>query len=403
MRHGKELKQEALERVAVVRRVSLSRRVLLVAVPIAIIALGVAVAAFLIATRPEVAAKPVVEKIWTVAATPAAVVDVQPERRFYGRIVATRQIEVRPEVSGRVLEIGPNFVEGGLVRKGDLLVRIDDFDYQAKLREITADLKGTRGMLERDAERIELFRRDVDRRAKLQNRGHTSAKALDDAKLSLSNAIQQKIDRENKAERLEVDLTRVQRDLQDTSVRAPFDGFLVDVTTAVGKFVNVGDTIAKSIRADRLEARFHVSNAAFTQFLADGNYRNIKAKLLWAGQTYEAVLDRIESQVQTASGGVEVFARIDGVTVNTNLRPGAFVEVLVPGPVFKSVVRIPEEALYGNDTIYQIVQNRLQPRKVELVTRDGKDLLIRGSFEAGDRIVTTRFPEIGPGLKVKVP
>ncbi|MGI9386997.1 MAG: efflux RND transporter periplasmic adaptor subunit, partial [Methyloligellaceae bacterium] len=251
--------------------------------------------------------------------------------------------------------------------------------------------------------RIELFRRDVDRRAKLQNRGHTSAKALDDSKLSLSNAIQQKIDRENKAERLEVDLTRVQRDLQDTHVRAPFDGFLVDVTTAVGKFVNVGDTIAKSIRADRLEARFHVSNAAFTQFLADGNYRNVKAKVMWAGQTYDVVLDRIESQVQTASGGVEVFARIDGVTVDTNLRPGAFVEVLVPGPVYKAVVRIPEEALYGNDTVYRIVQNRLEPHKVEIVARDGKDLLVRGTFDAKDRVVTTRFPEIGPGLKVKVP
>ncbi|MCG8546816.1 MAG: biotin/lipoyl-binding protein, partial [Alphaproteobacteria bacterium] len=140
MKHEKDLKQEALERVAVVRRVSLSRRVLTIFVPLAILALGVAVAAYLVATRPEVAAKPVVEKIWTVAATPATAADVQPEIRFYGRIVAARQIEIRPEVSGRVLEIGPNFVEGGLVRKGDLLVRVDDFDYQARLREIQADL-----------------------------------------------------------------------------------------------------------------------------------------------------------------------------------------------------------------------------------------------------------------------
>ena len=403
MKHERELKQEALERVAVVRRASWSRRVLTIFIPLAILALGAAVAAYLIATRPEVAAKPIVEKIWTVAATPATVTDVQPEIRFYGRIVAARQIEIRPEVSGRVVEIGPNFVEGGLVRKGDLLVRVDDFDYQARLREIQADLKGTRGMLERDAERIDLLRRDVERRNKLQVKGHTSEKALDDAKLALSDAIQQKIDRENKAERLEVDLTRVQRDLRDTNVTAPFNGFLVDVTTGVGKFVNVGDTIAKAIRADRLEARFHVSNAAFTQFLSDGNYRNVKAKVLWAGQSYDAALDRIESQVETASGGVEVFARIDGVTVDTNLRPGAFVEVLVPGPVFKSVVRIPEEALYGNDTVYRVVQNRLEPHKVEVIARDGKDLLVRGNFEADDRVVTTRFPEIGPGLKVQVP
>lgn len=402
MRHGKEIKQETLERVSVVRRVSLSKRVIMVVVPLAIIAVGVAIAGFLIATKPEVAAKPVVERVWTVAAQPATVQDIRPERRFYGRIVAARQIEIRPEVSGRVLEIGPNFVEGGLVKKGDPLVRIDPFDYEAKLKEIQADLKGTRSMLERDAERIELLQRDVDRRKRLQGKGHTSEKALDDAKLAVSDARQQEIDRQNKLERLEVDRARTQRDLEDTRITAPFDGFLVGVTTAVGKFVNRGDTIAKAIPAERLEARFLVSNAEFTRFLADGNYRNLTSKVSWAGQQYEAVLDRIESEVTTASGGVEVFARIQDVDLNTNLRPGAFVEVLVPGPVFESVLRVPEEALYGNDTVYRVVQGRLDPRKVQVVARDGSDLLIRGTFEPNDRIVTTRFPEIGPGLKVEV-
>lgn len=403
MKHGDDIKRDMLDRKTGMKRFNLSKRLFTIMVPLAILALGVLVAIFLISTRPELAAKPVVERIWTVASVPAASTTVQPERRFFGRIVAGREIDIRPEVSGTILEIGPNFIEGGVVRKGALLVRLDPFDSEAKLREIEADLSGNRAMLERDRERIELLQRDVKRRSRLAGSGHSSEKALDDAKLNLSDAKQREIERRNTITRLEVDLDRTKRDIEDSRIEAPFDGFLVGVTTAIGKFVNVGDVVAKMIRAESLEARFHVGNREFTRFLSDGNYENVQVKVSWAGQSFDGTLDRIESEVQTASGGVEVFARIEGIGLRTNLRPGAFVEVRVPGPRYEDVTRVPEEAVYGGDTVYRIADDRLDPRRVRIVARDGKDLLIRGDYEPSDVIVTTRFPEIGPGLKVRTP
>ncbi len=403
MKHGDDIERSKLGRAEGLKRFGLSKRLFTILVPLAILAIGVMVAIFLISTRPELAAKPVVERVWTVASVPAASVTVQPERRFFGRIVAGREIDIRPEVSGSILEIGPNFIEGGVVRQGELLVRLDPFNSEARLREITADLEGNRAMLERDRERIDLLERDVKRRNRLAGSGHSSEKALDDAKLSLSDAKQREIERRNTITRLEVDLDRVTRDIEDSRIAAPFDGFLVGVTTGKGKFVNVGDVVAKMIRAESLEARFHVGNQEFTRFLSDGNYRDVQVKVLWAGQDFDGTLDRIESEVQTASGGVEVFARIDGVDVRTNLRPGAFVEVRVPGPRYENVTRVPEEAVYGGDTVYRIADERLDPRQVRIVARDGKDLLIRGDYDAADSIVTTRFPEIGPGLKVRTP
>ncbi len=403
MKHGDDIKQDKLVRKTGMSRFNLSKRLFAIMIPLAILTLGVMVAIFLISTRPELAAKPVVERIWTVASVPGTSATVQPERRFFGRIVAGREIDIRPEVSGTILEIGPNFIEGGVVRKGELLVRLDPFNSEAKLREIEADLNGNRAMLERDRERISLLERDVKRRTRLAGSGYSSEKALDDAKLSLSDARQREIERRNTITRLEVDLDRTKRDIEDSRIVAPFDGFLVGVTTAIGKFVNVGDVVAKMIRAESLEARFHVGNREFTRFLSDGNYRNVQVKIFWAGQGFDGTLDRIESEVQTASGGVEVFARIDGIGVRTNLRPGAFVEVRVPGPRYEDVTRVPEEAVYGGDTVYRIAGDRLDPRRVRIVARDGKDLLIRGNYESSDMIVTTRFPEIGPGLKVRTP
>lgn len=402
MKHAKDIGNDLMERVSHLGGSGRLRRSAKVLLPLALIIVAAAITAYMIATRPRVAPKPPVEKTWTVATMPATPVDIRPVRTFYGTIVAPREVEIRPEVAGTVRAVGPDFVEGGVVRAGDLLVEIDPFDYDARLRETEADIKGTRGMIERDAERIELLRRDVTRREKLQGAGHASEKALDEARLALSQVEQLRIERLNKLEKLEVERERVLRSLEDTRVTAPADGFLVGVTTAIGKYVTVGDTLAKLIPAAGLEARFHVGSGAFTRFLAGGNYRDVKATVLWSGETYDAVLDRIESEVTTASGGIDVFARIEGLTLATDLRPGAFVEVRVPGALYSGVVRVPEEAVHGGDTVYAVVDGRLAPRKVGIVGRDGGDALIRGAFEPGDAIAVTRFPEIGPGLKVRV-
>jgi len=403
MKHAKDIRDDLLERVSMSRREGILSRPLKIVMPFVLILAAAAIAALLIATRPEIAAKPLVEKTWTVAAIPAEAADIRPTRSFYGTVVAPREYDIRPEVTGAVRATGPNFIEGGIVRAGELLVEIDPFEYEARRRETEADIKGTRGMIARDAERIELMRRDVERRSKLQGAGHGSEKTLDDAKLILSQAIQLQIERQNKLEKFEVELDRVRKSLADTRIMASFDGFLVNVTTATGKYVNVGDTLAKVIPAEGLEARFHVGSAAFTRFLAGGNYRDVAAIVVWAGERYPAVLDRIESQVTTASGGIDVFARIQGLSAATDLRPGAFVEVLVPGALYENVVRVPEEAVHGGDTVYAIVDGRLQPRTVELVARDGKDAFVRGDFKPGDRLAATRFPEIGPSLKVREP
>jgi hypothetical protein len=66
------------------------------------------------------------------------------------------------------------------------------------------------------------------------------------------------------------------------------------------------------------------------------------------------------------------------------------------------VARLPESALYDADTVYVIVDGRLERRGVELVARVGNDVLLRGGIRDGDQVAVTRFAEIGPGQKVEV-
>jgi len=407
MKHVKDIRREAMERVQMLRRDEAFREetkwILKRFLPLAIILVAVGAFAIFILTRPQTPARPVKARVWTVETVSARSADVQPVRLYYGRVVAGREADLRAEVSGKIVEVGAAFVDGGVITAGELLVRIDPFEYEAAVRETEADLAGARGQRERDEEQTDLLRREVVRRERLKGRGAGSEKALDDARLRLSEAEQRLIERTNRIERLDVALARARRALKDTRISAPFDGFLVGATAAVGKYVRQGDVLGKAIDAKRLEVRFLVSNAEYAEFLSDARYKGRAVRIGWAGQSIDALLDRVEGEVQAASGGVELFARITSTNAATSLRPGAFVEVYLPGPRYSGVVRVPEIAVYGGNTVYRIVEDHLDAVNVEIVGRDGKDLFVRGAFVADDRIVATRFPEAGPGLKVRTP
>ena len=408
------------------------KRLTKIVAPIVIVAAAVASAGYLKATRPVVEPTLPEERAWPVTVVSAARVDAQPELRLFGEIVAGREVELRPLVAGTVIDVGPRFLNGGVVREGELLIAIDPFDYRAdvdefeariaeskaRAAEIGATIAATNQIITHDREQLALSRADVDRREKLAGTAAVSKKALDDSRLALSRSEQQLLTRGELVNRLaarvdeeqavlarwKVSLRRARRDLERTRLVAPFDGFLIDTETAIGKRVGVGDPIARLIDAGRLEAKFHLSDRAFARLLAAGGYQGRSARVVWrlagSGIVHDAVIDRLESEIDATSGGVELYARLDGVGVDTVLRPGAFVEVRVPDRIYADVVRLPERALHQGDTVYTVVDDRLEPRVVEVVVRSGEEVFVRGDLAPDDRIVTVRFPEIGPGVRV---
>ncbi len=403
-----------------------------VGLPILLLVVALAVVGVLKATKPEVQARQVEEKVWPVSVLTAKVSDESPRRRFYGEIVAGREAELRAEVQGRVITVDDNFIDGGIVAKGDQLVSFDSFDYasqvsekeaeliEAKARslELQAEYDGATALLKRDKEQAKLRKRDVARRARLIRRKNVSEKTFDDAKLALSEAKQRITERQLNIKKLRaniesqeatikrrtVGLDRAKRDLLDTRLYAPFDGFLTSVSTTVGRYVSVGDTVAKLIQAGRLEVKFQVSNRQFSRMTGGSGFVGNTVSIAWRGATkkrYLATIERVESVVDAATGGVNLYARIDGLSRKTRLRPGIFVEVFLADRPYLGVIRLPETAVH-RDTVYTVVNNRLQAQKVSIAARFGDEVLVRGPIENSDKIVVTNFNEIGPGLRVVI-
>ena len=411
------------------------RKVLLVLVPIVLLAAGAVGASYLIRTKPRVEPSPPTERVWTVDAVAVRLTDEQPEIQLFGKIFAAREIQLRALVPGQVAELHPNLVEGGLVRRGELVLAIDEFEYLSALKESEARLAEVRARiverearrlaetqaLKRDREILAVLARDLKRARQLRKRGNISIQSLDKKQLELSRQQRAIVLRQNgidaeaarleqeKAtiERLDVAVQRARYDLERTNVRAPFDGVFQNVTAQAGQRLSVNDRVGSLIDTGRLEARFHISDAQYGRLT--GTSRGVigrKARVIWrVGQrelVLNAVVARVGAQIDTASGGVELFARIENREAAASLRPGAFVEVLIPDRVYAGVARVPETVLHPGNVVYGVDDGRLAQRQAAIVGRVGNDVLLRGELSEGERLVTTQSVAIAPGLRVEL-
>ena len=411
------------------------RKVLLVLVPIVLLAAGAVGASYLIRTKPRVEPSPPTERVWTVDSVAVRLSDVQPDIQLFGKIFAARQIQIRALVTGQIVEIHPNLVEGGLIRRGEMILAIDEFEYRSALKESEARLAEARARivereakrlaetkaLKRDREILAVLARDLKRASQLRKRGNISVQALDKKRLELSRQQRAIVLRQNGIDaeaarleqekatiaRLDVAVQRARYDLERTRVRAPFDGVFQNITAQAGQRLGVLDSVGNLIATGRLEARFHMSDAQYGRLTStDRGVIGRRARVIWrVGQRkldLKAVIARVGAQIDAATGGVELFARIEDREAASSLRPGAFVEVLIPDRVYADVARVPETVLHPGNVVYGVEDGRLVARRTEIVGRVGNDVLLGGGLSDGERLVTTQSVAIAPGLRVEL-
>nr|WP_255720457.1 efflux RND transporter periplasmic adaptor subunit [Acuticoccus kalidii] len=357
--------------------------------------------------------------------------------RLYGEVAAGQKLEIRALVGGKIAATSDNLRNGGFISGGELLFEVDRFRYQVALAETRqslaeaearlAELKLTgAGETERLAlaeRQYQIAARDLERARSLISSQSVAERTADDREI---RAVEQQLavvasrnkvelnethvaQQEAVIERLRQAVALAERDLDDTRVIAPYDGYVGNVTAEVGRFVTANEQVAEFYDADWLEARFVMSNSQFSRIVAaDGTLIGRPVKVRWnVGNNplvYDATIERIGAQIKAESGGIEVFARIEAVDDQTLLRSGAFVEVVVPDRPYRDVVRLPEAAVYDSDHVFVIGEDsRLVERPVTVVGRDIDQVFIEGDFAGSEAILTMRLPGVGEGLKVSVP
>ncbi|SFB00008.1 Biotin-lipoyl like [Poseidonocella pacifica] len=373
------------------------------------------------------------ERVFAVNAVVLEPGTVTPELTTYGEVRSRRTLDVRPAVGGTVVELGASFEEGGAISAGDLLLRVDPKDAEDELARAEADLQDATQEV-RDADRALSLAEDkliaaeeqavlrekaLTRQRDLQDRGVGSASAVEDAELSVSTARQAVLsarEARNQAEarieqgatalsRAQIARDEAQRRLEDTTLRAQFDGTLTEVTVVEGGIVSANEQLARLVDPDRLEVAVRLSTAQYSRLLdQEGRLRQVPATVTLdvygLGLTSSGTVSRDSASVTSGESGRIVYVQLDEPR---GLKPGDFVSVGLEEPPLDRVARVPSGAVDAAGTVLVIgAEDRLEVADVEVLRRQGDDVLIRARGLGGAQIVAERTPLLGAGIKVRV-
>lgn len=380
----------------------------------------------------ETKAPPARERVFAVGVVRAEPGTETPVLESFGEIESRRRLELRAAASGRIVELAEAFEDGGAVRAGQVLLRIDPAVAQAAFERAEADILDAEAEM-RDAERTLILSRDEERAAQdqanlqqrayerqvdLAARGVGTAAAVEAAELAAASARQSVLSRRQavtaaearidqsvtRLARSRIDLRDAERALEDTTLIAPFDGTLSETDVVAGRLASANEKLAVLIDPGALEVAFRLSTAQFARLLdADGVLITapVTATLDVSGVdlTAEGRISRASAGAGEMQTGRLVFARLDSAL---GFKPGDFVTVAVQEPPLENVVRLPASAIDANSTVLVLgEENRLEAVEVRLLRRQGDDVLVRSADLIGRDVVEARSPLLGPGISVR--
>jgi membrane fusion protein (multidrug efflux system) len=358
---------------------------------------------------------------------------IAPVLSTFGEVVARRTLELRAPQGGEIIELAQAFQEGGVVKAGDVLLRVDPTDAESNLRVAQADFQEAEAELS-DAERglsiaeddlaaargqLELRVAALARQRNLADRGVGTEAAVETAALSEAAAQQSVLSKrqslatavarfdqgKNGVLRAQINVSEAERALEHTQVVAAFDGTLSGVTVALGAILNANEQVGSLVDPHDLEIAFRVSTQQYANLTTQSGALSklpVIASLSMADLdlTAKGHISRESAVVGTGQTGRQIFAILE---TSLGLRPGDFVTVSIEEPAIAGAALIPSAAVDAAHTVLALTaDSRLEVLSAPILRRQGDDVIVDARAIAGRQIVSERSPLLGAGIRVKV-
>jgi HlyD family secretion protein len=342
----------------------------------------------------------------TVAAEKGRVEETVTNSRA-GTVKARRRAKLAPETGGRVLELPRR--RGARVKKGDLLLHVDDALQRAQLRLAGDERKAALAQRDQACLAAERAGRDRDRTAKLAKDGLVSAEIADRVESEASAAGAACRAAQAAGERAGSAVALAQATLDKTVLLAPFDGIVADT------FIEVGEWTSPSPPAlpippvlDLIDTRSIYVSAPMDEVDSARIRKGQPARLTVdsrPGQHFSArvvevapyVTDRLE-QNRT----VEIELELDDAAVAASLLPGTSADAEVILSAKDGVLRVPTSALLEGGKVLVLESQRLVERPLPLGLRNWDFTEVTGGLEEGARVVVSLDrPEVKAGAKAR--
>jgi multidrug efflux system membrane fusion protein len=335
-----------------------------------------------------------------VVVTKPLVRDLEPRIGVIGQFSAVDQVEIRAQVGGILTEI--HFVDGAIVRKGDLLFRIDTTPFEIRLAQ-------TKATLDAATAQLALANQELARAQKLKLGEAGSVQNVDQRTAQQRAAVAA-------VEAAKAQIRDAQFDLDHCEIFAPFTGRIGNHLVSVGNLV-AGSRAATSpttllatlVSLDPIYLDFDLSESDFDTFsryraASDGALGN-KVEIALNGDpkyTKQGILDFLNNAIDRSSGTMH--ARATVANPDFALTPGAFARVRLAASAPVPTLLVPDAAVLPDQSRHLVMtvssDGTVVPKPIETGDLRGGLRVVTSGIGRDDRIIVDGLPYAAPGSKV---
>ena len=379
--------------------------ILKIVLPAIIIIAGIAAAVYLKNTAPEskrqapVKLAPVVQVKSLFPANHTVILNAM------GTVVPAREIELKPRVAGEVIDINPEFIEGGLLEAGTLVLQIDPEDYKLALIQKEKTLADASYSL-----KLELGRQEVAKREWELLNGDKDAKDRE-VELALRKPHLEKAKAELNAAKAE--LEKAYLDLSRTKIKAPFNAMVRSRLVNLGSQVTPQERLAELVGTDSywIQTSVPLDRLSWIQIPRSQGDPATKARIIYAhGYERTGTVIRLMGDLSPEGRMARVLIEVEdplGLKNSKNDQPPLliddYVRVEIEGKKLENVYKIPRKAFRDNAFIWIAGENStLKIKEVHPVYRDAGVVLIDNAIKPGERLIISDLPAPIDGMPIQV-
>ena len=377
-------------------------------ISLCILALGVLLTVVLIKSRrpPRRQEQKILAPLVTVNQLKAR--DIQMVIRGYGTVSPKVEVEIVPEVPGKVISINPQLKAGELIPAGEQILQIDARDYEFAVQQAGAVVANAQVKFDIEAAEADVARREWEDL-------HPGTEPNSPLVLRQSQVRQAKAALESATAQLETAKLRLER----TSLSLPFDALIISEKVDLGQYMVTGQpvAIAYGIESVEIEVPLEDDELAWFDIFGNSGALNggkpltgktsavVKADFAGAEHTWNGYVTRTTGQVDKMSRMISVVVEVPKPFERSNgrppLLPGIFAEVLIKGKILKNALAVPRDAIHDSNKVWIVNDGLLHIQSLDIVRADKDFAYAMARVDQNTTIVTSSLDTVMEGMKVR--
>jgi len=340
-----------------------------------------------------------------------------------GTLAAVDQVTISSEADGKVSRILADL--GDRVTAGQTLIQVDHEKQQYSLEQQKAtlaralaqygaadpqhlpDVEKTPDVQKANADLIQA-KQSFDRTSELYKRSLVPKQLLDDAATALQSkqasydlSLQTAKNLRASIQGSEASMKLADRQLRDTDIRSPFDGYVEKRLVNLGELVKTQMPVMAVVRVDPLKVIAEIPEK-MAPWIKDGQAVELHVDA-YPDQTFIGKVSRISPAVNTATRAFPFEALVPNK--DARLKPGTFARVHIESDKVDNVLTLPYATMqyrYGVNRVFVVEGDKLAVRELKVGDRLGERIEILSGVKAGEQVAATDVDNLTDGAKVSI-